>query len=103
MRAKKAEVRAKEVQVVDTPMIETAITSSMNYELTIHCLVCNCKTARGGYNEPVDSLPKTEILTLSHHNPRCQIDSHCECVASISNETHVTKTAHVTHYLIHLA
>lgn len=103
MKSKKAEVRAEVVQVTNTPTNDVSVTPVMNYELTILCLVCNCKTAKGGYNKPVDSLPKTEVLTLAHHNPRCQIDSNGEGVASVSSETEVTDIAHVTHYLIHFS
>lgn len=76
--------------------------SQIAYELTIHCLACNYKTARGGYNEPQDSLSKTEVLTLAQHNPRCKVESNCECVASVSNEVEATNTTHITHFLIHL-
>lgn len=105
MRTKKAVVSVDVTNADQNASSQEDIVNTdpqMIYELTIHCLACNYKTAKGGYNEPQEGLNKTEVLTLAQHNPRCKIDSNCECVASVSNEVEATNTTHITHFLIHL-
>ena len=73
----------------------------INYELTIHCLVCNYKHAKGGLDAQAN-LSKTEVLTLAMHNPRCKIGKNCECVASVCSDVERTDSTNVTHYYIEL-